>query len=72
VAHRRRERRRDRRPRSLPRRPFLTRVRAATVEIYGADAPPPPPGATVYFRGTDERVGPLTKYAVVERHADPG
>jgi hypothetical protein len=52
--------------------PSLTRVRAATVEIYGADAPPPPPGATVYFRGTDERVGPLTKYAVVERHADPG
>jgi hypothetical protein len=52
--------------------PSLTRVRAATVEIYGADAPPPPPAATVYFRDTDERVGPLTKYAVVERHADAG
>jgi hypothetical protein len=50
--------------------PLLTRVRAATVEIYGTDAPPPPPAATVYFRGIDERVGPLTKYAVVERHAD--
>jgi hypothetical protein len=51
--------------------PSLAHVRAATVEIYGADAPPPPPGATVYFRGTDKHVGPLTKYAVVERHADP-
>jgi len=51
--------------------PGLTRVRATTVEIYGADAPSPPAAATVYFRGTDECVGPMTKYAVVESHADP-
>jgi hypothetical protein len=38
-------------------------VRASTVEIYGEGAPPPPPGATVYFRGVDERVGHITKYA---------
>ncbi len=29
-------------------------------------APPPPPRATVYFHGVDERVGPITKYATVE------
>ena len=30
----------------------------------------PPPYATVYFRGVDERVGLLTKYTVVEAHGD--
>jgi hypothetical protein len=45
----------------------VTGVRASTVEIYGAsDAPPA--GAVVYFRDTDEHVGPLTKYARVEPH----
>jgi hypothetical protein len=48
--------------------PALRAVRAATVEEYGAAAPPPPPTATVYFRGTDERVGPIIKYATVEPH----
>ncbi len=45
-------------------------VRASTVEVYGESAMPPPPHATVYFRGIDGRVGPLTKYALVEPHAD--
>ncbi len=44
--------------------PELRTVRAATVEIYG-EAAPPPPNATVYFRGVDERDGAMTKYAMV-------
>jgi hypothetical protein len=48
--------------------PALRAVRASAVEAYGADAPPPPPGAAVYFRGVDGRVGPVTKYATVEPH----
>ena len=44
--------------------PALTRVRAACHEAYGeAD---PPPGAVVHYRDTDPRLGPLTKYAVLE------
>ena len=39
-------------------------MRASTVEIYGEAEPPP--HATVYFRGVDERIGPITKYAMVE------
>src|SRR3954471_18797921 len=42
----------------------LSAVRASTVEIYGDSDPPP--HATVYFRGIDDEVGPMTKYAVVE------
>ena len=49
--------------------PDLQVVRASTYEIYG-ESEPPPPHATVYFRGTDERVGPLTKYTMVEAHDD--
>jgi hypothetical protein len=46
-------------------------VRASTVEIYGEGAPPPP-GATVCFRGADERVGHITKYATGSQpHDDP-
>jgi hypothetical protein len=44
--------------------PTLQAVRASTFEIYG-DADPPP-HATVYFRGVDEQVGPMTKYALAE------
>jgi hypothetical protein len=44
-------------------------VRASTFEIYGPSEPPPP-HATVYFRGVDEHVGLLTKYAVVRAHGD--
>jgi hypothetical protein len=45
--------------------PVLQVVHASTFEIYG-ESQAPPPQATVYFRGTDERVGLLTKYTVVE------
>lgn len=44
--------------------PHARVVRAATVERYGADAPPP--GATVHYRGHDPRVGPLVKFTTVE------
>jgi hypothetical protein len=43
--------------------PARTRVRCATVEIYGDDAQIPA-GAIIHFRGVDEHVGPLVKYAV--------
>lgn len=49
--------------------PTLRAVRASTVEVYGEGAAPPP-HATVYFQGTDEEVGPITKYTLVEPHAD--
>jgi hypothetical protein len=49
--------------------PGLQVVRASTFEIYG-ESQAPLPQATVYFRGTDERVGLLTKYTVVEAHGD--
>ena len=49
--------------------PRLRAVRASTVEIYGESEPPP--HATVYFRGVDEQVGPLTKYTVVEPYDHP-
>ena len=32
--------------------------------------PSRPPHATVYFRGVDDEVGPITKYALVEPHDD--
>lgn len=50
--------------------PALQVVRAATVELYG-EGIVPPPHATVYFQGNDEKVGPITKYAVLEAHDDP-
>lgn len=43
--------------------PGLRAVRASTIEIYG-QRHALPPGAMVYFRGEDERVGSMTKYAV--------
>jgi hypothetical protein len=46
--------------------PGLRAVRASTVEIYGEAEPPP--NATVYFQGVDERDGPMTKYARTEPH----
>jgi hypothetical protein len=49
--------------------PALHVVRACCVELYG-DGISPPPQATVYFQGADERVGPITKYATVEPHGD--
>jgi hypothetical protein len=44
--------------------PGLRAVRTSTVEIYGEAEPPP--DATVYFQGVDERDGPMTKYALTE------
>ena len=49
--------------------PTVRAVRASCTEVYG-DSPPPPPHATVYFRGEDERVGRITKYTLVEPHGD--
>ena len=48
--------------------PSCNRVRASCVEVFG-DSVQPPPGAVVYFRGVDDRVGPLTKYTVVQDDA---
>jgi hypothetical protein len=50
--------------------PELTMVRAASVEVYGGAATPPP-HATVYFQGEDERDGLMIKYALVEPYGDP-
>lgn len=47
------------------REPSVAAVHARTVETYG-DAPALPDGATLYYRGCDPIVGPLTKYACVE------
>jgi hypothetical protein len=44
--------------------PDLAAVRASSMEVHGDGEPPP--HAAVYFRGIDERLGPLLKYAVVE------
>ena len=50
--------------------PALQAVRASSIEIYG-EGEALPPHATVSFRGIDERVGPITKYALlVERYGD--
>lgn len=50
--------------------PMLNAVRATSTEVYGTSVSPPA-GATIYFAGTDDRVGPLTKYALVEPHVHP-
>ena len=42
-------------------------VRASTVEVHGPQGSLPE-GATLYFSGTDEHLGPITKYACL--HAD--
>jgi hypothetical protein len=49
--------------------PDLQVVHTSTFEVYG-ESQAPPPHATVYFRGLDEHVGWLTKYAVVRAHDD--
>ena len=43
-------------------------VRASCVEVYGAEARPPP-GARVVFQGIDSEVGPLLKYTVLHEDA---
>ena len=54
---------------AFARYPSLHAVRAMTREVYG-ETPTLPANATVYFSGTDPRVGRLTKYAWVEPYAD--
>ncbi len=49
--------------------PALRTVRSSTVEVYG-EGVPPPPHAIVYFRGVDDQVGPITKYAMVEANGN--
>ena len=49
--------------------PGRNRVHAACFEVFG-ESPPPPPHATVYFRGVDPKVGLLTKYTVVQPDVD--
>ncbi len=44
--------------------PALQHVRASCHEIYSDE--PPPPGATVHFRGHDADAGMLCKYSLVE------
>ena len=44
-------------------------VHAYCIEIYG-DSAAPPQEAIVSFRGVDEEIGFITKYTMVERHAD--
>jgi hypothetical protein len=46
--------------------PALRVARAWCIEAYGTAEPPP--HARVHFRGVDERLGPLTKYTVVQTH----
>ncbi|QAU33471.1 DUF3182 family protein [Janthinobacterium sp. 17J80-10] len=45
-------------------------VCASTTEIYQAD-PALPTGAMVYCRHVDPRVGPIVKYALLEKYAQP-
>jgi hypothetical protein len=49
--------------------PGLQSVSASTTEVYG-DAPEVPDDAVVYFRGVDDKVGPLTKFARLHPHGD--
>jgi hypothetical protein len=46
----------------------LRAVRAASIEVYGADAPVPA-RADIHFRGVDARAGYITKYTIVEAYA---
>ncbi|NUZ06631.1 DUF3182 family protein [Piscinibacter koreensis] len=46
--------------------PGLDTVQASTVEMHGPDQTPPD-GAVVYFAGVDDHLGPITKYAVLQR-----
>lgn len=45
--------------------PGLCSVRASSTEAYGEDEQSPE-GATTYFHGVDDQVGPISKYATVE------
>src|SRR5689334_15227524 len=49
--------------------PARQAVRTSAVEVYRINQAVPP-HAIIYFSGTDERAGPMTKYAVVEPYDD--
>ncbi len=49
--------------------PARVKARAETVEVHGAE-PALPDGAFVHFRGVDDWIGPLTKYARLLDDAD--
>jgi hypothetical protein len=49
--------------------PQLNVVRSRSIELYGASAAAPAE-AIVYFRGEDEKVGFITKFTIVDTHAD--
>jgi hypothetical protein len=46
--------------------PTLRSVRASSFEAYGGAEPPP--SATIYFHGIDDRIGPISRYATVVSH----
>ncbi len=46
----------------------LNAVKASSFEAYGESKPPP--DATIYFRGLDERIGPILRYATVRPYVD--
>jgi hypothetical protein len=54
---------------ALTRDNTLRAVRASTVEVYG-EGFEPPRDAIVHYRDVDPRVGPLTKYVIVECDGD--
>jgi hypothetical protein len=49
--------------------PNLRVVEASSVELYGETAIPPA-NATVLFRDIDDQVGPITKFALVDRNGN--
>lgn len=53
---------------ALCREPSVASVCASTIEVHGAGVAVPE-GATVLFRGVDDTLGPITKYARVHEHA---
>jgi hypothetical protein len=46
--------------------PTLRSVRASSFEAYGGAEPPP--AATIYFHGVDDRIGHISRYATVTSH----
>ena len=48
--------------------PTLNAVRATSTEIYGTSVSPPRRTQSSISTGTDDRVGPLTKYTLLEPH----
>ncbi|WP_158597972.1 DUF3182 family protein [Noviherbaspirillum saxi] len=50
--------------------PGLSVARASTVELYGPQIELPH-DAVIYFQGSDDNVGPITKYVTLEAYAHP-